>query len=232
MIARAGVSLAVTTLALTFALAFAIVACASIDPPAEFVRPDADLDPSLPDGSRAAGCGRALPRIFTADTPARIYGAPGGPQAVCMTFDVSDEPAAGPGLGTSCVFGDLDDESSSHAVGIDPATCTHCVDVRTNCRPSADAGVTVPCATEYLPTAGRMRIVRLSRDAGADVWIDVGGLVLRRVTERDLDAGTFRLEPASCLFADGLTLQGKLVAGTCADDDPSVECQMIRLRLR
>jgi hypothetical protein len=206
VIARVLASLAV---ALTVALAF--FACASIDPPAPFDKPDAISDLPSTDAGR---CGRVLPRRFTTDARARLYADATGPRAICVTLEV-DVSGAGTGQVTFWVAGDLDDVTvpSVRDIALDNESCAYCVDVRTNC---TDAGPDT-CSTRYAPTSGRVRIVRLGLAVDAEVWIDVGDLAVARVEGIDL-------ERRDCLFADGLTFQGKLVAATCEAD--TFECSI------
>lgn len=205
-------------------LAAAIVACASIDSPAAFTPAEGGVDPSAPDGST---CSRVLPRAFTSNVTAKLYGAPGGAQAVCMTLEVLSVPNAGPGIVTFCVAGDLETASvgTPRDIDFDTRTCAYCIDVRTNCRSAPDAGLIAPCDTSYAPVSGKMRILRLGKAAGEEIWIDVGAMTLARVRERT-DAGTFVLEPidVDCLAADGFTFRGTLATATCTDD--TIECQI------
>lgn len=204
--------------------ALAIVACASIDPPAPFTPNEAGASAPL-EGNRRC---RNLPRAFGDNVPARLYGPPGGPQAVCLTLEVP-VPSGGNGRVTFCVAGtDLSraTKQTPRELGIDRQTCAYCVDIQTNC-PSPDAGSSAPCQTSYIPTQGAMvRIRTLGTNVGDDVSVDVGDLVAARIATEDRDAGTFVLDPLSvdCLFADGLTFQGTIVAATCSDD--SLECRI------
>jgi hypothetical protein len=204
----------------SLAVALFLFACASIDPPAAFQPPDASDDPSFVD-SGARRCGRVLPRRFTTDAVAKIYGDPSGAQAVCVTVGLEVSGVSNSAV-TFCVAGDLDDvsEGTVRDISPDPNKCAYCVDVRTSCR-IADAG-TETCDNAYAPLSGRVRIVRLDRAPGSPVWIDVGNLVVARVIRRD-DV-SFELERRDCLFADGLTFQGKLVAATCTND--TLECRI------
>lgn len=217
----------IARLGFTTLVAFAIVACASIDPPAAFVPAEAAPDPSITD---AATC-RPLPRAFSGNARANLYGAPGGPQAICVTIQIIDVPAAGPGLVTFCIAGNDLPKASLRIprdIESDTRTCAYCIDARTNCKTVSDGGVDEvvgPCNTSYVPTKGTLRVMRLGDEANDEVWFDVGDLVFARVRERT-DAGTYVLDPlsADCVSADGLTFQGKLVAATCTDD--SIECQI------
>lgn len=207
------------------AVAGAIVACASIDPPAPFTAEEAGVDPAAPDG---ATCRRILPRTFAGNASAKLYGPPGGSQAICVTLVILAVPQAGPALVTFCIAGDLSKAASRtpRDIGLDPRTCAYCLDVRTNCR-QADGGVSSPCDTSYSPIRGKMRIVSwVDAGAGDEVWIDVGDVTLARIRERT-DSGAFFLEPTDvdCLLADGLTFQGKLEAATSCTED-SIECQI------
>lgn len=209
----------IARIAPVLAIAFVLFACASIDAPASFTPPDASTEP-LVDAGAARRCGRILPRRFATDATARVYGDPSGPQAVCVSLTL-EVPSANDGIVTFCVAGqDLGTASVGppRDIGLSSKTCAYCIDVQTNC--TGDAGTGVSCATAYAPVAGSVRIVRLGRRAGEEVWIDVGALVVARVD--DPDAGI--LQPRDCLFADGLTFQGKLVAATCTDD--GIECQI------
>jgi hypothetical protein len=202
--------------------AIVIVACATIDPPASFTPNEAGAGSS---SGETRTC-RVIPRTFTGDTTAKLYGAPGGPQAVCVTLKVEVITGATNALVTFCVAGnDLDTavRQTPRDIDLNPNKCAYCVDVQTNC-PTTDGGIIPPCGTSYAPTAGTMRILKLGKNIGDDVWIDVGALVVARVEVLDRDAGTFELQPADCLSADGLTFQGRLVAATCTDD--STECSI------
>jgi hypothetical protein len=203
-------------------VALVLFACASIDPPAPFAKPDASADPIVGDASSADRCGRFLPRRFATDATARVYGDRAGAQAVCVSLAV-EVPSGETAVVTFCVAGDLDNVTLPTTVrdvsaGLD---CAYCVEARIGCT-LGDAGPE-NCTNQYLPTSGRVRIIRLGRDAGDEVWIDVGGLVLERVIRRD--ETSFQLAETGCLFADGLTFQGKLVAATCPGSDP-IECRI------
>lgn len=203
--------------------AIAIVACASIDPPAGFTPNEAGTNPGSGDSRKC----RILPRTFAGNATARLYGTPGGGQAVCVSLQLAVSGASNC-LATFCVAGpDLATATRQTArnVGLDPNTCAYCVDVQTNCA-TVDGGIAEPCNNAYAPTSGSMRIVKLGANPGDDVWIDVGDLTIARIDALDRDAGTFVVEPKDCLTADGLTFQGKLVAATCTDD--STECWIAR----
>jgi hypothetical protein len=205
-------------------VAVGLFACASIDAPAPFDKPDASADPNDSDASSADRCGRFLPRRFATDATARVYGDRTGAQAVCVSLAL-EVLGAGTGVVTFCVAGDLDNVTLPTTVRdvSAKANCAYCVEAQTGCT-IGDAGP-LACDNQYLPTSGRVRIVRLGREAGEEVWIDVGDLVLARVTRRDETTGTFELERVGCLFADGLTFQAKLVAATCPGSDP-IECRI------
>lgn len=201
--------------------ALAIIACASIDAPASFVPAEAGTDPSF---TAPAPCGRVLPRTITSNANARIYGAAGGPQAICATIDL-DVPSGGAGEVVFCVAGTLSEatRSTPKDIGLDLDSCAYCLDARTNCDARPDGGAPRTCANSYAPTRGTLRIVRLGENPGDAVWIDVGDLVMLRVERRD--GGTIELQPRDCLFADGLTFQGKLEAATCTSAD-TTECKI------
>jgi hypothetical protein len=196
----------------SLAVALAFLACASIDPPAPFEKPDAVSDPSSEDAGR---CGRILPRRFTTNARAMLYDDPAGAQAICVTLEL-DVIGAATGQVTFCVAGDLDDVTvpTVREIGLDSRTCAYCIDVQTNCAPD---GGPETCVTQYAPIGGRVRIVRLRNAVDEEVWIDVGDLAVAR------REGT-SLELLDCLFADGLTFQGKLVLGTCTND--TFECRI------
>lgn len=194
------------------AFAFVIVACASIDEPASFTKPDAGKDPSFEDAGPFDRC-RALERRFVTDVEAKVYTLPSGAQAVCVTLPEIAVPAAGRGALVFCIAGnDLAKVAPGTASDVSPnlATCAYCTNLQTNC---AAADASIECVTDYAPVAGKARIMRLPTTPGAPVWIDVGGLVFERVTSRRPD-GSFFLEPLDCIVADGLTLQGTLVAAS------------------
>lgn len=200
------------------AFAFAVLACASIDPPAAFVPPEAGSDPSRADSAPFDRC-QVLPRTIASDASAKLYAGDAGAEALCVTLEIG-------GGGTTavvfCVAGNLANAAvgTPRDLGPDLSSCAYCLDVQTGC---VDGGTSASCAS-YAPITGKARIVRLERDAGGEVWVDVGGLVVARVESRD--GGGFFLERRDCLFADGLTFQGIVEPGTCSSPDASTACQI------
>lgn len=200
-------------------VALALFACATIDPPAAFEKPEATTDPSFDDGGP---CGQVVRRRVGTGGAARLHGDPAGAQALCVTLDI-EVPGATNSKATFCVAGDLDDVTVPTVRDVLPnrESCAYCADIQTGCT-TTDGGPTT-CDNAYAPREGRVRIVRFGRNTGDDVWIDVGDLVADRLVQRD--GGTPGVEPV-CLFADGLTFQGKVVAATCAPGDTSFECRI------
>jgi len=197
---------------LSATVAALLIACAAIDAPAPFVRPEAGAEEAGGDAAAYGRC-RLLDRQFITDARARVYGEAPGPQAVCVTVQVG-VPAAGTGTVVFCVAGALEDVTvpSVRELTSDLESCAFCADVQTNC-PPFDAGTPGgACATPYAVLAGRARVVRLGRTPGESVWVDIGGLEVARVTRRD--GAEVEVERRDCLFADGLTLQGVLERGS------------------
>lgn len=187
-----------------------VFACATIDSPRSFDKPDAAEE--LPVDAGAYERCRLLERRFVTDVQARVYGDPGGPQAICLTLQLPVR-GAGSGAVVFCVAGDLQSVAvpSLHELTTDLHECAYCTYMETNCK-ATEAGTSPTCATPYAVLSGRARIVRLGRIPGERVWVDIGDLELARVTGRS--ETQIDVERRDCLFADGLTLQGLLVAAS------------------
>lgn len=184
-----------------------LVACARIDPPADYTKPEAGTN-EAPAGAPAYERCRLLERRFVTNVQARVYGEAPGPQAVCVTLDL---PL--PGELVFCVAGALQNVEvpSNHELTADLQQCAYCTYLETSCV-VAEAGATPACSHSYAPITGKARIVRFGKKPGDAVWIDIGDLEVARVTRRD--ETRIDLERRDCIFADGLTLQGVLERGS------------------
>jgi hypothetical protein len=189
-----------------------IAACVSIDDPAPFIQREGGAGLTTPP-TPYERC-RVLDRRFVTDVKARVYGAAPNPQAVCVSLDVA-VPAAGPGTVVFCVAGaNLGSVvvPRVQSVSSNIENCAYCTYVQTNCG-ATDGGTS--CTTAYSVVTGSARILRLNEAVGESVWIDLGNLEVARVIDPANNAAG--LESRDCLFADGLTLQGVLTAGSTSN---------------
>ena len=191
-------------------------ACVTVDASAPFVNPDAGALDTSSDAGAYGRC-RLLDRRFVTNVQARVYGEASGPQAVCLTLQVT-VPGAAPGVVLFCVAGSLASLAAPIVKDLtaDLQTCAYCTDVQTNCtssEPDGGTGTTssTTCGTAYAVLTGRVRIVRFSTRPGDTVWIDLGDLEVARVTRRE--GSLLDVERRDCIFADALTLQGTLERG-------------------